>query len=386
VKILLLNRFDIYTIAGTVRMVELSEQFVRKGHEVTLAYYPNYERRKHLPLIRTKNPDGVRVVELPSQKTAFFNNLKIIRQLARNSDVIHFQKCFPEIALLALWASWLEKKPVVYDWDDLEIAFVPQWTKSPVIYNLVDKYEKVLPSLVDWTACSTQYVEEMTLTRGGVKERMHMAPVGANLERFKPERRGENLRKKYDLPGPVILYMGQLEEGSYAELLLQAAPAVLAGYPGCRFLVVGGGHRLPELQKLSETLGIHKQVYFTNYVLHEEIPDYVGMADICVACFEDNELTRCKSPLKIAEYLAAGKPIVASDVGDVPLMVGDAGVVVPPGNSEAIAQALLQLLAQPDRMTQMRITARQQAEKTYNWSSLADLFLKAYNTLTENPR
>jgi len=386
VKILLLNRFDIFTIAGTVRMVELSEQFVRKGHEVTLAYYPNYERRKHLPLIRTKNPDGVRVVELPSQKTAFFSNLKIIRQLARTSDVIHFQKCFPEIALLALWASWLEKKPVVYDWDDLEIAFVPQWTKSPVIYNLVDKYEKVLPSLVDWTACSTRYVEEMTLTRGGVKDRMHMAPVGANLERFKPERRGENLRAKYDLPGPVILYMGQLEEGSYAELLLQAAPAVLAGYPGCRFLVVGGGHRLPELQKLSETLGIHKQVYFTNYVLHEEIPDYVGMADICVACFEDNELTRCKSPLKIAEYLAAGKPIVASDVGDVPLMVGDAGVVVPPGNSEAIAQALIQLLAQPDRMTQMRITARKQAEKTYNWSSLADLFLHAYHTLTENPR
>ncbi len=334
-NILLLNRFDIYSIPGTIRMVELSLQFVRKGHQVTLCYYPNEERRKYLPLLRHSDPEGVRVVRLPGSKTDFLRNLQTIRSLARDADIIHFQKCFPETALPALWAAYLEGKPLHYDWDDLEIAFVPQWTRSKGIYNLVAAYENQLPAMVDSLSYSTSHVKQLALQRGAREATMFWAPVGGDLEKFHPGRAGEALKKKLGEGYRYIVYIGQLEEGSYAELLIRAAEGVIAQYPDIRFLVAGGGHRLADLQALAKSLKLDEKVLFTNYVPHSDIPDYVGLAEICVACFEDNELTRCKSPLKIAEYLCAGKPIVASNVGDIPEMVKGAGAVVPPGNWQA---------------------------------------------------
>jgi glycosyltransferase involved in cell wall biosynthesis len=385
-KILLLNRFDIYTIPGTIRMVELSLQFVRKGHQVTLCYYPNEERRKYLPLIRQSDPEGVRVVKLPGSKTDFFKNLQTIRNLARESDIIHFQKCFPETALPALWAAYLEKKPIHYDWDDLEIAFVPQWTRSKGIYNLVGTYEKWLPAMVDSVSYSTSYVKQMAMERGGQEDRMFWAPVGGDLERFNPQRTGAALKEKLGNQYRYIVYIGQLEEGSYAELFIRAAGDVVNQYPDIKFIVAGGGHRLPDLQTLAQSLGLQDKVIFTNYVPHSDIPDYVGLAEICVACFEDNELTRCKSPLKIAEYLCAGKPIVASKVGDIPEMVKDAGVVVPPGDWQSLGKALLELLAQPDKLSAMKTAARRQAEQFYNWSVLADRFLENYQKVISSSR
>lgn len=377
-NILLLNRFDIYSIPGTIRMVELSLQFVRKGHQVTLCYYPNEERRKYLPLLRHSDPEGVRVVRLPGSKTDFLRNLQTIRSLARDADIIHFQKCFPETALPALWAAYLEGKPLHYDWDDLEIAFVPQWTRSKGIYNLVAAYENRLPAMVDSLSYSTSHVKQLALQRGAREETMFWAPVGGDLEKFHPGRAGEALKKKLGEGYRYIVYIGQLEEGSYAELLIRAAEGVIAQYPDIRFLVAGGGHRLADLQALAKSLKLDEKVLFTNYVPHSDIPDYVGLAEICVACFEDNELTRCKSPLKIAEYLCAGKPIVASNVGDIPEMVKGAGAVVPPGDWQALSQALLELLAHPEKLDAMKKNARLQAEKYYNWSVLADRFLENY--------
>ncbi len=375
-NILMLNRFDIYSLPGTVRMVELSQQFVKKGHQVTLCYYPNEERRKLLPLLRDSDPIGVKTIKLSTNKKAFFKNSGTIRELARSVDIIHFQKCFPETALVALWTSYLEKKPLHYDWDDLEMAIVPEWTKSKVIYHIVKKYEEWLPSMVDSVSYSTRYVSEMAIERGSDPNYLIPAPVGADISRFNPLNSGERIKKQF--ANPLVVYIGQLEGGSYVDLFLQAAQQVIKKNPNIKFLVVGGGHRLPALQDMARNLGLESCVTFTNYVPHDTIPEYVAAADVCVACFEDNEITRCKSPLKIAEYLAAGKPIVASGVGDVPRMVDGAGIVVPPGNPSKLAEGILTILQNPSNLEDMKKAARRQAETIYNWSVIADRFLDCY--------
>ena len=172
--------------------------------------------------------------------------------------------------------------------------------------------------------------------------------------------------------------MGQLEGGSYAELFLQAAVKVNQKNPNTKFILVGGGHRLSSLQRKATQMGLNQVLKFTNYIPHQEIPDYVAAADVCVACFEDNEITKCKSPLKIAEYLAAGKPIVASGVGDVPQMINGAGIIVPPGDSDKLAEGILQILSNPTNLDEMKHSARQQADKYYNWSVIADNFINTY--------
>ena len=378
-RILMLNRFDIYSLPGTVRMVNLAEQMVKKGHTVTLAYYPSEERRRLLPLLRKDDPIGVETIQLDSHKSKLLTNIQMLRGIARRVDIIHFQKCFPETALLALWLAWLEDKPVHYDWDDHETAIVPEWTQSTVIRDIINYFEMRLPALTDSLSYTTETVHQLSLERGARPEFMIPAPVGADIDQFNPHNDGAKIRKKYGNPPHIILYIGQLEGGSYAELLLQAAQIALKKDPHLCFLIVGGGNKLPELMNTAKELGISDNVIFTNYILHAEIPDYVAAADICIACFEDNLITRCKSPLKVAEYLAAGKPIIASGVGDVPKMVSGAGKIVPPGNSEALANAIIDLLQHPEQIPAMKVNARRKSETEYNWSVIADRFLELYN-------
>ena len=377
-NILLLNRFDIYSLPGTVRMVNLSEQFVKKGHSVTLAYYPSEERRALLPLLRTSDPEGVTTLLLNSNKRKLGDNIRRLRQSARQSDIICFQKCFPETALLALWLSYLEQKPLHYDWDDNETAIVPEWTQSGVIHHIVKHFEDNLPKMVDSLSYSTEFVRDLAIQRGGDSKAMISAPVGADIQQFKPSNDGTEIRQLYGNPSRLVLYSGQLEGGSYAELLLEAAKIIIPLSPGVKFLVVGGGNKLSLLKQQAESLGISNSVVFTDYVLHSQIPSYLAAADICVACFEDNLITKCKSPLKIAEYLAAGKAIVASGAGDVHKMVQDAGVIVPPGDSKALAEGILKLLQNPDGLEVMKQNAWKKAESEYNWSVIADRFLMIF--------
>lgn len=379
-NILMLNQYDIWSLPGTVRMVELSQQYVKRGHTVTLVYCPDKDRREKYPLLRTSDPPGVQIITLDKKSSGFLRNLKRVSPYARQADIIHVQKCFPKTVLIALWLGFLKNKPVLYDWDDLEIDFVPQYTRSKAIYNLVKTYEGYLPRLVDSVAYSTQYIKELALQRGADPRGLLHGHVGADIEKFNPSRSGEEIRKLFPPNSKIIAYIGQLEEGSYVDLLIKAAPKIIAEFPESRFLVVGGGFRLPLYKKLSDDIKVNSYFHFTNYVPHDTVPDYVAAADICVACFEDNELTRCKSPLKIAEYLAAGKVIVASAVGDVPFMVEGAGVVVPPGDSDKLAEGIISVLSNPAEFEKMKITARQKAEKIFNWSVIAERFLVSYQS------
>ncbi len=78
-----------------------------------------------------------------------------------------------------------------------------------------------------------------------------------------------------------------------------------------------------EAKKLAHELRLNDHLIFTGEVPHLDIPLYIAAADVTVACFEDNEQSRCKSPLKVVEYMASGKAIVASRMGEIQKMIGD---------------------------------------------------------------
>jgi len=104
----------------------------------------------------------------------------------------------------------------------------------------------------------------------------------------------------------------------------------------------------------------------------------MAAADIAIACFEDNDITRCKSPLKIAEYMSCGKPIVASNVGEVNTMLGGAGVLTEPDNPEDLARGIIKLLGDEPLRKRLSVKARQRAEEIYNWENTARNLIKAY--------
>jgi glycosyltransferase involved in cell wall biosynthesis len=174
------------------------------------------------------------------------------------------------------------------------------------------------------------------------------------------------------------MYIGQLHSGQYVHILIEAANIVLHHYPEAKFLIIGKGYMLGQLRELVRQRGVEGRIIFTDSIAYEFIPEYIAAADICVAPFEDNEITACKSPLKVAEYLASGKPIVTSLVGEMRNMAGGAGLFVEPGNHIALANGIIALLKDDQLRQRMGLISRRRAEDKYNWPHAAGEILKAY--------
>lgn len=384
-KITLIHPHDILSAPWTIRIVKIAESLQKRGHSVRLIYFPYADRRKKYRT-RFAVPDTLEVIDLPKKKARLFQTMRRLREISADSDIIHFQKCNPHAAFPALWAAFRNDVPVHYDWDDWETGICREWSKSPLEPFVMSRYEAKLPLLVDSMSAASHALRERAVKIGFPPDRIADAPVGADLTAFHPDNSGVEIAEKYGLVYPTALYLGQLEGGSFGHLFLEAASLVFKEVSEVNFLVVGGGGNLPRLKEQAEKLGIAGNTVFTDYVHHEDVPAIVSAADIAVATFEETDYSVCKSPLKIAEYMAAGKSVVATDIGEVPRMLGDAGKLVKPDNIRDLATKILELLYDPDLRLRLGIKARQRAESVFNWDQTAGNILVAYEkAINEGP-
>lgn len=284
------------------------------------------------------------------------------------------------VALPVLMNSWLKDKAVHYDWDDREERIYYDSVVSPIKFVglFLRVFEMTLPKLVDTISVSSQELKRMCLRLRVEDNRLFKVQVGADLERFNPNIAGDVIKKRYNLNKPVVLYLGQLNGAQYASLFIKAAKIILNEGAKADFMIVGDGLKLGEPKKMASDLFLDDKIIFTGAIEHDQVPEYIAACDVAVACFEDNDITRCKSPLKIVEYLACGKPVVASRVGEVGGMVGDAGILVEPGKAEPLADAIAALISDGNLRARFGANGRRRAESIYNWRTPSTALLMAY--------
>ncbi len=368
----------------TIRIKSIALEFAKRAHGVRLCYFPLIINERHYP----HNIDSVELIpfsRIPAPKAFIENTVKLVR-LCRWADIVHFQKCHHYASIPTVIAAYIAGKPLHYDWDDWEEKI---WYEScgkglhskfiGISFKVLERY---LPVLASSVSCASAYLKNLTHRFGVRKEYIFDSPVGADLERFRPGLKGDQVREKYNIKGDLVLYIGQLHGAQYVDLFIKAANVVLHKRPDVRFMIVGEGFLEHKLKELTYDLGIGDKIIFAGAVSHDEIPYYIASANICVAPFKDTEVTRCKSPLKIVEYLASGKAIVASNVGEVRRMVGGIGILVEPDNYHALAEGISKLLKERDLVDNLGRFARKRAENKYNWSETASSLLMAYKKIT----
>ncbi|MDD4909344.1 MAG: glycosyltransferase family 4 protein [Candidatus Omnitrophica bacterium] len=382
-NILMVHPHDLFSASEpwTIRIVSIAREFVKSGHGVKLVYFPlEWEGRRprklgpHIdcyPFCRRSGPHILAA-----------NTLRLSK-LAAWADIVHFQKCFHQASIPSIIAALLNNKPLHYDWDDWEAKIYEISTRpgflSCLIRNFLGALEAFIPRIVDTVSVASRRLEIECRRLGVGPDRIFEAHVGADIDRFRPDISGSAVRRRYNIGKPLVLYLGQLHGGQYAELFIRSAAKITRGSgQDAVFMIAGDGYRRRELEELSRGLRLNGSMIFTGPVPHSDVPEYIAASDICVACFEKNDVTLCKSPLKIAEYMASGKAIVTSDVGEAPRMVGQAGLITAPGDPDSLAEGILKLLRREGLRKEMASRSRLRAEEKYNWAVTAANLMRAY--------
>jgi len=166
----------------------------------------------------------------------------------------------------------------------------------------------------------------------------------------------------------LLSYCANLIPRKGHKYLIMALSEVLREHPTVRLTLTGDGPLKDELIDLTRDLGNSKNVHFTGRVSYEELYRLLAMTDIYVFPSLSESF-----PFAILEAMAAGKPIVATDVGGVSEAVSDGvnGRLVPPGDPKSLAQAIVELLSDPNRAREMGESSRALAEEKFHLARIA---------------
>ncbi|MFD0276873.1 glycosyltransferase family 4 protein [Kitasatospora sp. NPDC127111] len=173
---------------------------------------------------------------------------------------------------------------------------------------------------------------------------------------------------------PLVLAVGRLVPQKAFGLLLDASRELAALDPEPLLLLAGDG---PEAAALRERVAAEKlPVRLLGY--RTDVPDLLAAADVVVL----SSRWEARS-LVVQEAMRAGVPVVATAVGGIPELVGDAAVLVPPGDAAAIGRAVRELLADPDRRERLVAAGRQQAETWPDEAATVAQVLSTYDELVQ---
>lgn len=173
-------------------------------------------------------------------------------------------------------------------------------------------------------------------------------PNGVNCDLFRPAETAEWAKGLgLDAGCDCVSFVGNLASWQGLDVLLEAMPLIRRTVPGARFLIVGNGSERERLLRRADELGISEACTFTGSVPYAEVPRYINASTVCAAPFvkQRNERTGL-SPLKIYEYMACSRPVVTTDLPGVRELIQESGggIVVPPGEPEALAKAVIRML------------------------------------------
>lgn len=212
------------------------------------------------------------------------------------------------------------------------------------------------------------YVREVA----GRRRRVHLLPNGVDLRIFgqpprpAPRRIAQRLRGRF-----VVAFLGSLKPWHGIRPMWRAFVALRRRIPSAHLLVIGDGPMRPFLEQAAAQLD-EDAVTLTGAVEHERVPAMLALAQVGVAPYPVlDPFYFC--PLKVIEYMAAGLPVVASAIGDIPRLVTHerTGLLVPPGDSRALMRALARLAASARLRQACGRRARERACASYGWDTAA---------------
>ena len=219
----------------------------------------------------------------------------------------------------------------------------------------------------------TEDCRQHALRAGAPADRIRLVFNGTDLRRFSPAENGNRGDSRF---GPHMIFAcRQLFPRKGIRFLIEAAAQLKPRFPDLKVVLAGDGFERSDLVRLAEDLGMGPDVTFLGWVPNTELPPYYRAAALSVIPSLEEGFG-----IPAAEAMGCEVAVVASDAGGLPEVVEDGvtGLVVPRGDSTALAQAIGSLLADPERRRAMGQAGRERALRLFDWDRSAEQFEQVY--------
>ncbi|HFD40887.1 MAG TPA: glycosyltransferase family 1 protein [Anaerolineae bacterium] len=208
---------------------------------------------------------------------------------------------------------------------------------------------------------------------GAHPERVDIVHDGVDTRIFHRQE-ATDLRRKYAPDADhVLIFHGVIDPQDGPELLIEAAPLILAAHPRTRFWLIGDGTAVPDLKARAEAAGLSDRFYFSGWVRQADVARYISASDLGLVILPDVLSARGRVTLKEFEYWACGVPAVLPRLPALQEVVGDeaASLFYTPGDAADFAAKINELLADDARRREMGRIGQQRVAERFEWRALA---------------
>jgi glycosyltransferase involved in cell wall biosynthesis len=371
------------------RALYFARELVLRGHEVTLATI------SETGLFREEESsvEGVRVVKTPDLGVGIARTgwdpwdcvYRTLRFAREPFDVVHGFDCRPVVLGPCLALRGLGRVPWVTDWADWwgrggAISERKNWVGRVAFAPFETFLEERFRGMADQVTVTSRALRDRALSLGIRSDRVHYLPSGANVTTIRvldpQECRREVGLAAGALAAPVACFVGFVQYD--IELVIRAFAVARSEVPDAKLLLVGPSNT--GALRLAEELGVGPAIVDAGPQPFDRIPVYLGAADVLLLPLSDNLMNRARGPIKLGDYLAAGRAILGNPVGDlVDVFNADDVGTLAADAPEPYGRALAAMLRDPGRCGLQGMNARRVAEEKYAWRLIAPRLEAVYD-------
>lgn len=309
-------------------------------------------------------------------------HLPVYRKFPENHIETYYH--FPRYIKAAVVYCRLQRAPVIFTREPQAVYLATKW-KMPTIFeyhgnveycesNFIAKALKTLHLLGVVTI--SEIIKADYVKHGMPEERVLVLPTAVDLHPFKNLPDKKTLRQRLQLPPDAFIatYSGHLYQDRGVEEILQAAESL----PDVSFLFVGGWES--DIQKYQAQVSHLRNVMFTGFISNQQVPEYLVASDVLLMPYSSRCATaRWMSPMKLFEYMAAKRPIIATDIPALQSHLEHErnSLIISPDNPEELTKAIRIFMQKPVFGDQLCHNAYHDVQ-TYTWEKRAYSILKTF--------
>lgn len=297
-------------------------------------------------------------------------------------DIVHAHNPPDTFVFIAAFYKILGKR-FIYDHHDLapEMYYARFGGRgNRLVYHVLIFLEKLSCRLADHVITTNQSYKQIEMQRGRVSEEcITIVRNGPDLHRLQPVAPTLRAPEK-----TVIGYVGVMGFQDGVDYLLRALHHLIYDLGRTDFycILIGTGNAWPNLKALAAQLRLDEYAWFTGFVLDADLVRYLSTVDICVAPEPSNPFNDYSTMIKMMEYMALAKAIVAFDLPEHRVTAQDAAIYARPNDETDFARHIAALMDNSEQRQRMGQRGRERVETELAWTYQEKHLLEAYSALT----